>query len=385
MSWFLVGFFLIYGGFHGYLVWKLCAAFPALRGGWLVGLVLFCLTMMAAPYFVFRLGRSPDYPRLASVCSLICYTWTALLWWFVCLGVIGETWNLLARGTGHFWPAARQGIVPARTFLALALPLLLAALAWGLLEANNIRLRTVEIEVPQMAADAEPIRIAQITDLHLGMFMGRRRLERTLDCVREARADLIVATGDLTDSPAEEYPELVAMLAAVDAPLGKYAVTGNHEYFVGLEAAVAFHAKGGFKMLRGEAVRFGDRLILCGVDDPAGLWRGQPCNLDENAVLPPKGEARPVVLLKHQPRIVKESVGRFDVQLSGHTHGGQIFPWHVFSQASYGYNHGLFALAEGSWLYVSRGAGTWGPPLRLFAPPEVTLIVLKPRGGGAGR
>jgi predicted MPP superfamily phosphohydrolase len=378
MTWFFIAILTAYAGFHAHLVWRLAAAFPLLRGKWLVALILACLALVGSTIASFWFGRASDHPRLAAVLAIACTTWAAFLWWFLCAGLLGEAWNLLARLAALFWPTARAAVIAPKPFLVATLALTGVAMAWALVEANCIRLKTVEIEVPHLAADARPIRIAQLTDTHLGMFMGEGRLERTLACVREAAPDVIVSTGDFTDSPARHYPNLIAMLAAIDAPLGKFAVTGNHEFFVGLEAAAEFHAQAGFRLLRGESVVLDGRLRLCGVDDPAGLRRGVPCYLDEDPVLPPSRDAVPTVFLKHQPRINEKALDRFDVQLSGHTHGGQIFPWHFLTRLQYEYYQGLYNLAGDSRLYVSRGAGTWGPPLRLFAPPEVTLIILKP-------
>ena len=122
-------------------------------------------------------------------------------------------------------------------------------------------------------------------------------------------------------------------------------------------------------------------LLLVGVDDTAGRNFDGPAYYDEDKVLPsrdpaPGAKRQTVIFLKHQPRILLESLGRFDLQISGHTHGGQIFPFLLVTKFVYGYYRGLYDLGQGSRLYVCKGAGTWGPPIRLFAQPEVTLIIL---------
>jgi predicted MPP superfamily phosphohydrolase len=168
----------------------------------------------------------------------------------------------------------------------------------------------------------------------------------------------------------------------MQAPLGKFAIFGNHEFYQGSEASEAFHKLCGFDLLRQRNVAIGKELLIVGVDDTAGFHFHGPVFSDEDKVLPPlkpgaPDESRPVVLfLKHQPRVLDTSLGRFDLQLSGHTHGGQIFPFNLIIREIYGRYRGLYDLGQGSKLYVCKGAGTWGPPIRLFAQPEVALIVL---------
>ncbi len=187
------------------------------------------------------------------------------------------------------------------------------------------------------------------------------------------------------------FDGLAGMLADVQAPLGKFAVLGNHEFYAGLSQSLAFHAAAGFTMLRQEHVAVTPQLILAGVDDPAGTHLSGSQEPDESNALPAlerrsatqaaaAADPRPfVILLKHRPDVHPSSLGRFDLQLSGHTHGGQIFPFHIVHRLIYKYHPGLTDLGGGSKLYLSRGAGTWGPPMRLFAPPEVTIIKLLPQ------
>lgn len=383
MPLFLIVFFLIYGGAHGYFLWKVHAALPAL-GRWpMAALAVFCLLMLAGPIAVRQLDAA-GHARLAGAAGLVCYVWLAMLWWFTVLSLTCDAWNLLARGTSLVWPMARAAVIPARWSVGISGLLVAAAAVWGAIEAQSIRLETIEIRTPRLAAGSAPIRIVQVTDLHLGVHSGRRRLATAIRRIAEARPDVVVSTGDLIDSPLASCPELAAMMKEVEAPLGKFAVTGNHEYYLGLDKSRSFHEAAGFRLLRGASVTLDGRLVLAGVDDPAGRRTGAPYCIDEAAVLPPAdGDRLPTVLLKHQPRVDPESVGRFDIQLSGHTHGGQLFPWHALTRMSYPFADGLHVLGDGrSRLYVSRGTGTWGPPMRLLAPPEVTLIILRPASDG---
>jgi predicted MPP superfamily phosphohydrolase len=166
------------------------------------------------------------------------------------------------------------------------------------------------------------------------------------------------------------------MFREINPRFGKYAITGNHEFYAGLEQSIWFTEQAGFTMLRGERVDIQNILTIAGVDDPQansfGLYRGGT----EKEVLADLPDNRFVLLLKHRPLIDESSRGLFDLQLSGHVHRGQIFPFSIITGLYYETQSGLAQLSDGSSLYVSRGSGTWGPPIRFLSPPEVTVIDL---------
>ncbi len=156
--------------------------------------------------------------------------------------------------------------------------------------------------------------------------------------------------------------------------MGKYAVTGNHEFYAGLPEALDFTQKTGFLLLRGQAHTLQNGLTIAGVDDPTGRFQAPPNALPENKLLGEIPENQFVIFLKHQPIVDANSIGLFNLQLSGHTHNGQIFPFGLLVRLVYKLNPGFTKLEKGSVAYISRGTGTWGPPVRFLAPPEVTLI-----------
>jgi predicted MPP superfamily phosphohydrolase len=222
------------------------------------------------------------------------------------------------------------------------------------------------------------LRIALLSDVHLGALVGAGRLRDILARVAALEPDIVLSAGDLVDGQADHLNRLAPALAALRPPLGKFAVIGNHECYVGLAHALEFHARAGFTVLRGAAVEVTPELGIAGVDDPAAARPGAPAATDERAPLAALAAARFVILLKHQPVVAAGSAGRFDLQLSGHLHKGQIFPFGLFVRLVYAARSGLTTLANGGWLYVSRGTGTWGPPMRVLAPPEITLIEVAP-------
>jgi hypothetical protein len=287
-------------------------------------------------------------------------------------------------------------------FSLSACVLIAIALAAGVLGAQRIRLKRVTIRIPGLAENVRGLKLLQISDLHLGVHMGQRRLGRVLELVRAAEADVVISTGDLTDSAFENIRWFAEELREINPPRGKFAVLGNHEFYAGVAESLRFHEAAGFMVLRGTAATVVEGLRMAGVDDPAGrgmkgvkcfadeevLWREgsiEPQTLTRPLKRPPspKGEGFTTILLKHQPRIEAGSVGRYDLQLSGHTHGGQLFPFHAVVKWVYPLFAGRYATGaagEGPQIYVHRGTGTWGPPVRLFSPPEVTVITLESNG-----
>jgi predicted MPP superfamily phosphohydrolase len=226
--------------------------------------------------------------------------------------------------------------------------------------------------------------IAQISDVHLGPMVGEMRLSRIIRILERVKPDLVVATGDLVDAQMDQSDNLAAMLATLKPPMGKFAIAGNHEFYAGIRQSGRFLKLAGFKFLRNEDFKLNGFLTIVGVDDPAGKRRYPENGMvgkKEKILVADADSERFTLLLKHRPTVEEESLGRFDLQLSGHTHGGQIFPFNLITGFFYPRQRGFYRLSKASTLYVNRGTGTWGPPMRFLSPPEVTLIELQRVGG----
>ena len=272
-----------------------------------------------------------------------------------------------------------------------------AALAAGAATTAAVRTAIGEPEVKEVAVHLDRLprplsgfTLAQISDLHVGPTIHEKHVRRVVDMTNALRPDAIVITGDLVDGGVAELRLATEHLARLSAPHGVYFVTGNHEYYAGARAWLEELARYGIRSLRDERVVLGDRgprgasFDLAGVDDwsvargEAGRWPA----LD--AALAGRDPDRSLVLLAHQPRGVSEAVrSGVELQLSGHTHGGQIFPWSLIVGAFYPYCKGLYHHREvdrsgqrSGQVYVSCGTGYWGPPMRLGAPAEIGKIVL---------
>jgi uncharacterized protein len=353
---------LIYGAMHLYVLGKAWLAFPHSLG-LALALILLGIALTFSPLLVHFMERQ-GWHRAAVASAWVSYTWMGYLFVFVCIGLLFDVGHALGALLHFNWPGQ------AMVFHAVALSALVLV-GYGFVEARQIRVVTLDITTPKIASGR--VTIAQISDLHLGIMRGDALLDQVVARLRVLKPDIVVATGDMMDMQGDDFAELARRFHAYIPPLGAYAVTGNHEYYAGLGNSLRFLRDAGFTVLRGETARAGG-IVLVGVDDPSALSSGRQASPESRKALAALAANDFIVLLKHQP-VVGSDIP-FDLQLSGHIHGGQIFPFVYLTRMIYHVHIGLTQLADGRRLYVSRGTGTWGPPIRLFAPPEITLITI---------
>ncbi len=372
---FILMFLTIYGAIHAYAYLRLR---PMLPPGWGAYLAAFFCLMCLCPILLHLVERTGSL-LLATLMAYFSYIWMAFLLLFVSSAFFYDLYRLfisLAAIVSRR-DLSRFLLSPAAAAQALA-ALSLALLVYGCFEATQVRLKTVTIPTTKLPLGIKEFSIAQICDLHLGLLSRETALRRVLEQIEEADADILVCTGDLVDGTICDAEGLREILSKVKPGLGKFAVTGNHEFYAGLEKALEFTRQSGFTLLRGEAQDAAGIITVAGVDDSARDHAEPPRGPSEAELLRSLPRDRFLLLLKHTPTLKRESLGLFDLQLSGHSHGGQIFPFHLFVWRRSRYLAGLYPLSDGSHIYVSRGCGTWGPPVRFLAPPEVTLIKLVP-------
>ncbi len=247
------------------------------------------------------------------------------------------------------------------------------------LALTEVQVRNVRVRLSRLPASMHGFTIAQITDLHLGPMLRTEFIQQIVSRVNGLDADLIAITGDLVDGTVDHLRDMVASLSRLRARHGVFFVTGNHEYYSGVDEWIAEIRRLGITVLRNERVSIGtpeSSFDLVGVDDAHAHQFGNGHGQDVARAVRGRDPKREAVLLAHQPRTVFEAVRHgIGLQLSGHTHGGQLWPFGLLVRLQQPVVKGL-AKIESVWLYVSSGTGYWGPPMRLGAPAEITRVVL---------
>lgn len=367
---FLAIFLSVYGAMH-FLVFLGIRPLLSVRRRSRLLLLAWMALMVAAPILVRAMERF-DLEASARALALLSYSWMGFVFITFAGFVAVFSWDLCLQALSRFFPELSAWSLQGARCAVLVPTLALLLCIYGLCEANRLTVETIHIKTDKLPPGAQRLRIVQISDLHLGLINRHDKLEQVVQQIVELAPDLLVATGDIVDGRLDHLAGLTTIFTRIRAPLGQYAVTGNHEYYAGLEQALSFLERSGFTLLRNRSATAGP-LILTGVDDPAG---GGP-NV-ERRVLAATDPNRFILLLKHRPRVDTKAAEHFDLQLSGHAHRGQIAPFNLVTALEYPLQNGLYQLASGSLLYTSRGTGTWGPPIRVFSPPEITLIELAP-------
>jgi len=368
-----VVFFLVAGTIMGgshYYVWARLVRDAGLPQPWsrilTIAIGMLFVVLMGSFIVSRAVSRSFSKPLMWTT-----YTWLGVLFFLVfSLGASDLARVITTRikdGPGPVDPERRLAI--ARFFGGAAAILGFGASGIGLVSAlSPVAVNRVRVKIDKLAKGASGTKIVQISDVHVGPTIGKDFIEDIVGRINALSPDVIAITGDLVDGSVEELEEHVAPLAKLKAKHGVFFVTGNHEYYSGAEEWMRHLETLGIRVLRNEHVRIGD-LDLAGVEDPTG-------NPDLKKALEGRDDSRAVVLLAHQPRAIHEAdeLG-VDLQLSGHTHGGQMFPWNLFVRLQQPFVAGLHQLARAQ-IYVSRGTGYWGPPMRVGAPAEITEIEL---------
>ncbi len=253
-------------------------------------------------------------------------------------------------------------------------------IAYGIPQAiQTPKVKNILIPIKNLHPDLEHFRIVQITDIHVSPTIKRPFVENVVSTVNTLSANIVALTGDLMDGSVYRLHHDVEPLKRIRSTHGNFFVTGNHEYYSGVNAWIKHIKWMGFDVLLNEhrIITAGNgRILLAGVTDFNGGQFSTAHISDPGKSLSGAPGSHAKILLAHQPRsIYKATAAGFDLQISGHTHGGQFFPWNFFVTLNQPYVSGLHK-HENTWIYVSRGTGYWGPPVRLCAPSEITVLEL---------
>lgn len=303
--------------------------------------------------------------------------WLGIVWQLFVWTVAGELLRLALLAAGVPDP------LRARAVALAVLGWTVVILAWGAYRAlGPVPVREREVRIGGLGPGLDGLRVVQVTDTHLGPFLSRRWAARIVDQVNALDADVLAHTGDLVDGDLTARRHQVEPFGAATARDARLFITGNHEYYSGAAEWTGYMGSLGWTVLRNAHVvvrRGPDVLVVAGIDDRTARGSGVPGHgADLDAALAGAPAGVPVVLLAHQPRQVFGAVDRVDLQLSGHTHGGQLWPFGWLVRLDQPTLAGLSRHGARTQLYTSRGTGFWGPPFRILAPPEIAVLTLRP-------
>ena len=364
----------VVGGMHAYLasrlVLDLALPSPAQAAG-LAGLA-FMAVLLVGGAFAQRMAP----PTLARALAVPAFVWLGLVWLTLSLLVVTDIAAWVASLAGLYRPADVVEFARLRAGVVGAVAVVLAA--WGMFRAlGGPRVRTRRIALPRWPAELDGYRLIHISDLHLGPMLGEGFARRLTDRINELQPDLVAVTGDLVDGEVSRYLDRVTPMGELRARDGVFFVTGNHDHYSGAAAWSAAVSDLGWNVLRNRREDVGHEtgFQIAGVDDRQSAMFDGTEGENLAGVIDGRDPARPLILLAHQPLIFPAAAeADVDLQLSGHTHGGQIAPFQVMTRLVYSrFVSGLYTLGR-SQLHVSPGTGFWGPPIRVGAPAEITVL-----------
>ena len=383
---FFAVFLLIVGIIFGYPSWRLQSALPSLSWLWTTATVIVALLPVAllaglrTGHLPMRWHRPAAWVTwLGLGCAVVLFDVVLqrdLLWTILLLVQHLTGISLSPAESSTDWIRLSAGLCPA-------VALVLSGFSWYQAQRKP-PVTHLTVPIAKLPADLDGLRIVHITDLHVGPTIRLPFVESVVDAVNELHADLICFTGDLADGTVADLAAQVAPLAQLSAPLGTWFCTGNHDYYWDAAAWMAKIEALGFHLLSNNhavVTKGNARLVIGGLPDPAGA-QGLPSDrrhtADADAIFANAPEG-PRLLLAHQPSVAvaAASTGAC-LTLSGHTHGGQILPWSLLVRLQQPIVAGLHRRAgNDGWIFVSRGVGYWGPPMRFGAPSQIACLTLR--------
>jgi predicted MPP superfamily phosphohydrolase len=368
----------VYGLANFYILrrgWQALAGHPQARWIWLAVFLALVLSFPAGRFLLGH-GQGPLAVLMARVGAFHLAVMLNLL-----MGVLLVDLLRLVNAFRPFFPASWSKD-PGRTGLALFVLVAGTAalvIAGGAVNAARPRTREVSLAIDKAAGGRRSLTMAVVSDIHLGTIAGSSRLRMVVERANALHPDIVLMPGDIVDESvtAREEEAMTSVFQGLRAPLGVYAVPGNHEYFGGLERNLSYLRKWGVRVLQDEAVLVDGSFYIVGRRDPTAL-RYQEVRRPIEVILERSGVDRslPLILLDHQPVHLEEAEkAGIDLELCGHTHAGQLFPINLINKLVYELNWG--SLTKGTTHYdVTCGIGTWGPPVRTSSRPEIVRIRL---------
>jgi predicted MPP superfamily phosphohydrolase len=368
-------FLSVLGGAH-YYVWARLIRDPRLPSPWFELLSVLVLVLFLSIPLALILGRRLPQ-AVGRVLARPSYIWLGSFFLLFVSVVFVDALKAVAWSMP--WTFAAEGLDRQRAYGLAAALLGVGGSGWALLEGYRVRVRRVEVPLARLPRELDGLSIVQLTDVHIGPSLGAAFARQIVAECNRLEPDVVVITGDLVDAPVARIGAAVKEFGQLRSKYGTYFVTGNHEYYSGVDEWCQALSSYGIRVLRNERVSIGEAgcsFDLAGIDDLQGSsFAGHGPDLKK--ALLGRDATRELVLLAHQPRVVNEAAAHgVGLQLSGHTHGGQLWPFSWLVRLQQPFVAGL-ARRDKTWVYVSRGTGYWGPPMRLGAPAEIAQVVLR--------
>lgn len=368
-------FLTVYGLVNFYIFirgWQAISLYPALKTPYLA-LFLF----LALSYIIGRVLERLWLSAVSDVFVWIGSFWLAMFFYFLLIVIVIDLARLLNHVLPFFQFLTKDHAKLKLAALLASIGIVLVIIVSGYINACSVRVRKLEISIAKKSNVSE-LKIAAASDIHLGTIVGKKRFCRIVNKINALEPDLILLPGDIVDEDLAPVirENLGEALLNLKAKFGVYAVTGNHEFIGGVEPSVNYLQQHGVVVLRDSVMKINDSLYIVGRDDRSvGQFAGrQRKNLPELMRL--VDQELPVILMDHQPFGLREAEeNSVDLQLSGHTHHGQLWPLNFITKAMYENSWG-YLKKKNTHVYVSCGAGTWGPPVRLGSRPEIVQISL---------
>ncbi len=368
----------ITGLIHWFLYARLVGALDIVSLGALWTLRITAI-FLAISYFLAHIIERHCPEWIVSALYWLSTVWMGLMWELLWMGLglyVGKQ-VLVVTGIWSSLGAATIAAIGRYTvFGVIGVASLMCG--YGMVQAlGSARIAHVRIPVKELTPELADLKIVMASDFHAGVMVGRRHLDRMANQMMSLKPDLILLPGDILDRNADRIMSLTDVFRRLEAPLGVYGTTGNHDYYIGLKSALKFYNAAGIRMLMNESVELSNGLVVAGIEDRTAQQMRLP-RPDISELLKNIPEDKTVILLNHTPsteEAERATQSGADIVLSGHTHAGQIWPFSLLTRATYRYHWGLYKTAAGH-AFTSCGIGYWGPPMRIGAPPEIVLIRL---------
>lgn len=370
----------ILGLLHWFLYSRLVSALEITTPA-ILWLLRCAAAFLAVSYILVRILEQKFPGALAHALDWVASVWVGMMWqflWITFLFFVVKVVLVISGQWGTFTLETHELIGRYSFFAVTTLVILITG--YGVYKATGpARLVEVDVPVKNFRPEWRDFSIAMIADFHASNTNGEKRIAMWCEQISAMKPDVVLSPGDIIDTPAKQIQEVANGFRKLVAPFGVFASTGNHEYYVGLPGAVELMQRGGFQVLMNEHVSLPNGITVVGMEDRTARSMGRPLPAFEQ--LNPKDDSSDVqILLMHTPAtgdVQRAMAAGFDLVVSGHTHGGQMFPFTMFTKMAFPYHHGLYKVGDGYQL-TTCGIGYWGPPMRVGKPPEIMLVRFVP-------